>query len=110
MSGESSTFKRPDRREIRSELKVQTTAFAVSIFLTILAFGAVVYAIEQGASQGFAVSFIIALAIVQVAFQAYIWMHLKDKGHGVPQLFFYMAVYVTAMTVIGLMFMSWWSA
>ncbi|MDY0324201.1 MAG: cytochrome C oxidase subunit IV family protein [Candidatus Carbobacillus sp.] len=110
MSGDTRTFKRPDRHEIQSERKIQTIAFAVSIILTILAFGAVVYALEQGVSQSFAISFIIGLAIVQVAFQAYIWMHLKDKGHGVPQLFFYIAVYVTAMTVIGLMLMSWWTA
>ncbi|MBE3595952.1 MAG: cytochrome C oxidase subunit IV family protein [Hydrogenibacillus sp.] len=98
----------PGERETRRDRLHHTIAFAVSIFLTILSFGAIVYAIEQGASVGFVVAFIVGLAVVQSAFQAYIWMHLKDEGHTMPQLFFYIGVFVTAVTVVGVVLMSWW--
>ncbi|CAM3465393.1 cytochrome C oxidase subunit IV family protein [Hydrogenibacillus schlegelii] len=102
-------FSPSGERETKKERSLHTVAFLASIVLTILAFGAVVYAIEGGASAGFVVAFLVGLAVVQAAFQAYIWMHLKDEGHAVPQLFFYVGVYVTVVIVIGILLMSWWT-
>ncbi|MGE5701622.1 MAG: cytochrome C oxidase subunit IV family protein, partial [Clostridia bacterium] len=58
--------------------KQHIVAFFLSIVLTMLAFAAVAY---EAIPRKFVAPFIVLLAIIQAAFQFYVWMHAKDRGH-----------------------------
>lgn len=72
---------------------------------TLIAFGAVAYGKFSG---WFTIPFLILLAVVQVLFQLYYFMHMKEKGHESPAIFLYSGVLVASMTVLALMTVVWW--
>jgi cytochrome c oxidase subunit 4 len=67
----------------KESAKTHIVAFVASLVLTALAFIAVAYEVVP---VGFTVPFIIGLAVVQAAFQLFIWMHLDQKGHEFPRI------------------------
>ncbi len=76
--------------------------FVVSIVLTILAFFAVA---NDMISLAFAIPFILGLAVIQALFQAYVWMHLDQKGSFWPILlmsagFFFSVMFVAALKLM----------
>lgn len=76
--------------------------FVVSIVLTILAFFAVA---NDMISLAFAIPFILGLAVIQALFQAYVWMHLEEKGNFWPILlmsagFFFSVMFVAALKLM----------
>jgi cytochrome c oxidase subunit 4 len=77
--------------------KVHIVAFFLSIVLTLLAFIAVAY---EAVPRKFVVPFIIMLGIVQAAFQFYVWMHAKDRGHEFPKIAVYGGVVVIIPVVL----------
>lgn len=81
--------------------KRHIVAFIVSIVLTAFAFIAVIL----GGTAGWVIPFIIVLGIVQAGFQLYIWMHLDQKGHELPEIGIYTGVFV-ALTM--LVVFSYW--
>ncbi|MGC4375509.1 cytochrome C oxidase subunit IV family protein [Fictibacillus sp. Mic-4] len=90
--------------EIKQERKQHTISFVMMILLTIIAF----YAIwSDKVPNTFAVLFILVLAIVQVFFQLYIWMHLSHKGHEFPILGIATGILCAAVTVAGIAAMIW---
>jgi cytochrome c oxidase subunit IV len=93
------------RRKSAEEMRYQVVSFALMIFLTLIAFAAV--AIE-GFTAWFTVPFIILLAIVQVIFQLYYFMHMSHKGHEAPSLFLYSGVLVGAITILAFVTIIWW--
>lgn len=92
------------RRKSAEEMKGQVISFALMIFLTLVAFGAV-YA---DFSKWFVIPFILLLAVVQVIFQLYYFMHMSHKGHEAPQLFIYSGLLVGLLTVLAFMTIIWW--
>ncbi|RXT05657.1 cytochrome C oxidase subunit IV family protein [Ammoniphilus sp. CFH 90114] len=76
--------------------KRHIVAFIVSIILTAIAFLAVIL----GGSNAFVIPFIIVLGIIQAGFQLYIWMHMDQKGHELPELGIYTGLLVAVVTVI----------
>ena len=60
-------------------MKHQVISFALMIFLTLNCFCAVAY---DGFQHWFTIPFILLLAVVQVVFQLYYFMHMSHKGHG----------------------------
>jgi cytochrome c oxidase subunit 4 len=72
------------RKKNAEEMRYQLVSFALMIFLTLIAFAAVAI---KGFSAWFTVPFIILLAVVQVIFQLYYFMHMSHKGHEAPSLF-----------------------
>lgn len=88
----------------KEEMKKQWVAFALSIFLTVVAFIAIG---AEAIPNTFAVPFILVLAIVQVVFQLYYFMHMKHKGHEAPSLFIWSGVTVAVITVAALMLLVW---
>ena len=88
----------------KEEMKKQVMAFALSIFLTIVAFIAVA---SDVISHWFTIPFILLLAIVQVVFQLYYFMHLKHKGHEAPALFMWSAVAIAAVMIAALVLVVW---
>ncbi|MBS2968839.1 cytochrome c oxidase subunit IVB [Metabacillus sp. KIGAM252] len=93
------------KRKNAEDMKYQLVSFGMMLFLTILAFMAVGY---KGIEHWFTVPFIILLALVQVAFQLYYFMHMNHKGHEAAALFLYSGVFVAALTVLTFMTIVWW--
>ncbi|MBT2756146.1 cytochrome c oxidase subunit IVB [Mesobacillus foraminis] len=93
------------RRKNSEEMRYQVITFSLMIFLTLIAFAAVGF---SDFSSWFIVPFIILLAVVQVIFQLYYFMHMSHKGHEAPQLFLYSGVLVGALTLLAFMTIVWW--
>ena len=90
----------------KEEMNQQFIVFALTILLTILAFAAVIF--TDTISMWFVGPFILVLAIVQVIFQLFYFMHMKHKGHEAPILFIFSGVLFATAIVIGLMTVVWW--
>jgi cytochrome c oxidase subunit 4 len=93
------------RKKNAEEMKHQVVSFAMMIFFTIVAFVAVGY---EGIGEWFKVPFILLLAVVQVIFQLYYFMHMSHKGHEAPKFFLFSGVFVAVLTVLALVTISWW--
>ena len=93
------------RKKNKEEMKHQVVTFAMMIFFTIVAFIAVGY---EGVGEWFKVPFIILLAVIQVIFQLYYFMHMSHKGHEAPKFFLFSGVFVAVLTVLALVTISWW--
>ncbi|MCA1029931.1 cytochrome c oxidase subunit IVB [Bacillus timonensis] len=93
------------RKKNAEDMKFQVISFALMIFLTLVAFLAVGY---EGFSAWFIVPFIILLAVIQLLFQLYYFMHMSHKGHEIPALFLYSGVSVALLTVLAFLTIVWW--
>ncbi|MED1469664.1 cytochrome c oxidase subunit IVB [Bacillus salipaludis] len=93
------------RKKSSEEMRYQVISFALMIFLTLIAFAAVAV---KGFTAWFTVPFIILLAVVQVIFQLYYFMHMSHKGHEAPSLFLYSGVLVGAITILTFTTIIWW--
>jgi cytochrome c oxidase subunit 4 len=93
------------RKRSIEEMRHQVVSFALMIFLTLIAFAAVAI---KGFSAWFIVPFILLLAIVQVIFQLYYFMHMSHKGHEAPSMFLYSGVLVGAVTILAFTTIIWW--
>jgi cytochrome c oxidase subunit IV len=93
------------KRKSAEEMKHQVITFALMIFLTIIAFIAVGY---SNFSASFVVPFILLLAVIQVIFQLYYFMHANQKGHEMPMVFMYSAMFVAFITVLCFVTIIWW--
>ncbi|WP_018921398.1 cytochrome C oxidase subunit IV family protein [Salsuginibacillus kocurii] len=94
-----SAMSKDEKIQMEQEKRVQITAFAFMIFITILAFIAVA---SEAIPYGFAVPFILLLAMVQFFLQMFYFMHLKDKDHGWPNAMMVSGIFLSAPTVISL--------
>ncbi|WP_019242439.1 MULTISPECIES: cytochrome c oxidase subunit IVB [Bacillus] len=92
------------RKKNAEDMKYQIISFALMIFLTLVAFIAVGY---DGFSEWYTIPVILLLAVVQVIFQLYYFMHMSHKGHGVPALFLYSGLTVGIVTVIAFVTIVW---
>ncbi len=89
----------------KEEMKKQVISFALMIVLTLISFGLV----ASGHLESiFAIPILLMMAIIQVGFQFYYFMHLKDKGHGMPATLIYGGVWAALLTLAGLGVISWW--
>lgn len=92
------------RKKNVEEMRQQVITFSLMIFLTIIAFVAVGYG---GFSSWFVLPFILLLAVVQVAFQLYYFMHMSHKGHEAPAFFLYSGVIVAFVTIWAFVEIVW---
>ena len=88
----------------KEDMNSQLIAFALSIFLTLVAFITIANDIIP---KTFSAPFILVLAVVQVIYQLYYFMHMKNKGHETPSLFMWSGVVVAIITVAALMTLVW---
>jgi cytochrome c oxidase subunit IV len=93
------------KKKSADEMRHQVVSFALMIFLTLIAFAAVAI---KGFSAWFIVPFILLLAVVQVIFQLYYFMHMSHKGHEAPTMFLYSGVLVGAVTILAFTTIIWW--
>lgn len=93
------------KQKNKLEMQKQLITFALMIVFTIIAF--VIVATEM-MDKMFVVPILLVLAIIQVAFQFYYFMHLKDKGHDMPALMMYGGVWAALLTIAGIGLLVWW--
>lgn len=89
----------------RQELLHYLVTFASMIVFTVLAFIAV--ALRKDINDYLIAFFIVTMAVVQVAFQLYYFMHMKEKDHGFPALFIYGGALVVFVTVLAFVTIVW---
>lgn len=87
------------------EMKHQVISFALMILLTIGAFLAVGY---EGFSSLVIGPLLITLAIVQVIFQLYYFMHMSNRGHGAIQLFMFAGIFFAGVMALAFSLIVWW--
>lgn len=93
------------RKKSAEEMKHQVVTFGLMIFLTIISFVAVAY--PKTFSPLFSVPLILLLAVVQVIFQLYYFMHMSHKGHEAPTFFLYGGLLVGLLTILAFMTIVW---
>ncbi|MEH7110791.1 cytochrome c oxidase subunit IVB [Neobacillus niacini] len=93
------------KKKSAEEMRHQVVSFALMIFLTLIAFATVAI---KGFSAWFIVPFILLLAIVQVIFQLYYFMHMSHKGHEAPSMFLYSGLLVGMLTLLAFTTIIWW--
>ncbi|AJH80407.1 cytochrome c oxidase subunit IVB [Bacillus thuringiensis] len=93
------------KRKSAEEMKHQVITFALMIFLTLVAFVAVAY--QKTFSPTFSVPFILLLAVVQVIFQLYYFMHMSHKGHEAASFFLYSGLLIGLITILAFMTIVW---
>lgn len=93
------------KQQNKEEMKKQIISFALMIILTLISFGLVATGNLQ---KIYAIPLLLIMAVVQVAFQFYYFMHLKDKGHAMPATLIYGGVWAALLTLAGLGVISWW--
>ena len=72
--------------------------------LTLIAFAAV----NANMSKPFTIALILTLAVVQVLFQLFFWMHLKDKGHFYARAGIAFGAFVALTALIFAVYWLWW--
>ena len=92
------------RKKNAEDMRYQVVSFSLMIFLTLIAFAAVGYG---DFSPWFVIPFIFLLAIVQVIFQLYYFMHMSHKGHELPAFFLYSGVGAGFLTVLAFVTIVW---
>ncbi len=93
------------RKKNAEEMKKHLISFALMIFLTLIAF----YIVAFGEfTHWFIKPFILLLAVIQVFFQMFYFMHLSQKGHGVPQIFTYSSLIGVILFTWAFMTVVWW--
>ncbi|HEX6595280.1 MAG TPA: cytochrome c oxidase subunit IVB [Bacillota bacterium] len=93
------------KQKNKEAMKRNLISFALMILVTLIAF----IVVATGAVESmFAIPIIVFLAIIQVGFQFYYFMHMKDKGHAMPTVLIYGGVWAALLTLAGLVLISWW--
>lgn len=93
------------KQKNKNEMKKQIISFALMIFFTLIAF----IIVGTGSMEKmFAIPILFVLAVVQVGFQFYYFMHLKDKDHEMPAVMIYGGVWAALLTLAGLGVITWW--
>jgi len=91
------------RKNNAEEMKHQVITFIMMIFFTIIAF----VAVKLDFSVWFIKPIILLLAVVQVIFQLYYFMHMKHRGHEMVALFLYSGLTVGLLTVLTFLTIVW---
>jgi cytochrome c oxidase subunit 4 len=99
-----------DQRRARQSMRNQVMMFSLMIFLTIMSFS-MVMAYEAdviGFSKYLIIPTLMLFAAVQVGLQLYYFMHMNEKGHGIPQMFMYTGIIFGFVVVLTLVTIVWW--
>ena len=61
-----------------------------------------------GFSKYFIIPMIMLFAAVQVGLQLYYFMHMNEKGHGIPQMFMFTGALFAFLIVLTFVTIVWW--
>ncbi|GEN86617.1 cytochrome c oxidase subunit IVB [Oceanobacillus sojae] len=92
------------KQKNKQEMQKMVVSFALMIFFTLVAFALVMLEVPST----YVIPIILLLAFVQVSFQFFYFMHLKDKGHEVPSQIIYGGVFITVMVALTFTVITWW--
>ncbi|GGF11995.1 cytochrome c oxidase subunit 4B [Halobacillus andaensis] len=92
------------KKQHKEEMKQQVISFALMILFTFIAFGMVILDI----GSIFLIPTLLLLAVVQVLFQLYYFMHMKNKGHDMVAVMMYGGLGVAILTIITFTTIIWW--
>ncbi|RDW17951.1 cytochrome c oxidase subunit IVB [Oceanobacillus chungangensis] len=92
------------KQQNKEEMKKQIITFVLMIAFTVVAFAVV----ASGLEAIYAVPLILILAVVQVGFQFYYFMHMKDEGHEVPAALIYGGIWVAILVALTMATIIWW--
>ncbi|MCK1992604.1 cytochrome c oxidase subunit IVB [Peribacillus muralis] len=92
------------RKKNAEEMKHQVVTFVLMIFFTVISFVAVAM---DDFSHWFIKPVILLLAVIQVVFQLYYFMHMKHKGHGTITLFLFSGLAVGLITILTFLTIVW---
>ena len=92
------------KRKSAEEMRHQVITFALMIFniSCICSSG-----VSKTFSPIFSVPFILLLAVVQVIFQLYYFMHMSHKGHEATSFFLYSGLLIGLITILAFMTIVW---
>ncbi|MBM7598714.1 cytochrome c oxidase subunit 4 [Virgibacillus halotolerans] len=93
------------KQKNKEELKKHLISFALMIVFTVIAF---VIVASESMEKMFVIPLIIIMAVVQVGFQFYYFMHLKERGHEMPAVMIYGGVWCALLTLAALGVITWW--
>jgi len=94
-----------DKKQSKDEMKKQVISFALMIALTLVAFAIVA---TGNVPKIYAIPLLLVMALIQVGFQFYYFMHLKEKGHEMPTVLIYGGMFAAMLVLLGLGIISWW--
>jgi cytochrome c oxidase subunit 4 len=91
-------------------MRDQIMMFSLMIFLTLVSFSMVVayQADVAGFSKYFIIPMTMLFAAVQVGLQLYYFMHMNEKGHGIPQMFMYTGALFAFLIPLTFVTIVWW--
>ncbi|WP_181348948.1 cytochrome c oxidase subunit IVB [Thalassobacillus sp. CUG 92003] len=92
------------KKHSKEEMKQQVITFALMIMFTLVAFGLVLAEV----TSFFVIPILIILAIVQVLFQLYYFMHMKNKGHSMVSVMMFGGISIGILTIITFTTIIWW--
>jgi cytochrome c oxidase subunit 4 len=92
------------KKEKAHHMKEQVISFSLMIFFTLLSFVMVM----MGMKITVVAPLLLLFAVVQVIFQLFYFMHLKEKGHGAVTLFLFSGVFVGILIIATFMTIIWW--
>ncbi|MGI8314011.1 cytochrome c oxidase subunit IVB [Halobacillus mangrovi] len=93
-----------ERKQHKEEMKQQVISFVLMILFTLIAFAMVMFEVNSY----FIIPTLLILAVVQVAFQLYYFMHMKNKGHDMPALMLYGGAAIALLTIVTFTSIIWW--
>lgn len=98
------------QRRAKKSMRDQIMMFSLMIFLTLVSFSMVVayQADVAGFSKYFIIPMIMLFAAVQVGLQLYYFMHMNEKGHGVPQMFMFTGALFAFLIPLTFVTIVWW--
>lgn len=92
------------KQKNKQEMQKMVVSFALMISFTLVAFALVMLEVPST----YVIPILLLLAFVQVGFQFFYFMHLKDKGHEVPSQIIYGGVFITVMIALTFTVITWW--
>ncbi|WP_101843769.1 cytochrome c oxidase subunit IVB [Halobacillus sp. Marseille-P3879] len=107
MSNHSNMTQQQDefvKKQHKEEMKQQVISFVLMILFTFIAFGMVLFEI----GSVFLIPTLLLLAVVQVLFQLYYFMHMKNKGHDMVAVMIFGGLGVAILTIITFTTIIWW--
>ena len=98
------------QRRARRSMRAQVMMFSLMIFLTMVSFSIVLAfnADVIGFSKFYIIPVILLFAVVQVGLQLYYFMHMNEKGHGVPEMFMFTGALIAFLIVLTFVTIVWW--
>ena len=99
-----------DQRRARKSMRGQIMMFSLMIFLTIMSFSMVMayQADVIGFSKYLIIPTLMLFAAVQVGLQLYYFMHMNEKGHGIPTNVHVYRSYSCIRVVLTFVTIIWW--